>query len=1237
MQTFFFSHRVFLKWTDSRYSRQERWAPLLLLPVELRRERKGSKYALYYRDDDFGENLALQKRLENDFAILLPDFPDTTEWMPSDYFEEIQTVIKMRDGWEIDPDGLQLGFFSFADQLIIRDLEKWPESELEKHPLCTDLLQYGFPEHEPKFPDGGLLDELLQPRDIIQVTDADASQMKVIEEVRKGSSLVVQGPPGTGKSQTITNIIASAICDNKTVLFMAEKMAALSVVHRKLKDAGLEDACLELHSGKARKSAWAKELKRTLDNVQHQRGNTSQSNHTNSAPSGLADKLEHQRDKLNQICSTLHTPTTSKGFSPFEVLAELIKFQDKILIPQLEKMRDALAKISRQKHTEIIRNINRLLEIHPKPFPEHPLYGVKNISLAPFECSKLQKELADARAKIEALVEHSPDFQTMEDFATAADLHNAPAHITELLPAVHKHADKPNLSQALDKGCLWEKEREDAHTRFTETALESNAGEFEDVLAKGAMKGISALFTRLGSSYHESIQKLREYCREPLPKNPQERLALLRDLLSMQQIRKETLEANTNTSWNVEQANFLQLKEAWEWYCKVKENEQIPTMLQYLQIEPSVRKAISEQGQEAHVALEAVLLSLEMDADAVQTEHMSLKQLSGHLKSMELQMEHYREWVELCDLHQSIGEKHGLQILLDAFDGGSLDAASVVDQFRCACAQGYWIQICKKNPGLTNLHYLHRHELVEDYIKFEKDYSKSVRKLIYQAYLDRTPRGSKGPMAVLNGEANKSRSHKPIRTVIKSTAKDLQKLKPVFLMSPISIAKFLPPDKIKFDLLIIDEASQVRPEKAFGAILRTRQIVVVGDQKQLPPTSFFERMDGAEDEPEEEEEDAAGAEEMESIISLCEARGLPSRMLEWHYRSKDPSLIQVSNKEFYDSRLVLLPSHLQHDDYYGLKFTRVPGVYSRGKKRTNYIEADAVVDAIARHARETANFSLGIATFSSAQSTMIDEVLEHARRSDEILDKFIREREAGEEVFIKSIENVQGDERDVIMISVGYGPDSSNGTLTSMQFGPVNQEGGERRLNVLFTRARLRCEVFASFGPEDMDTRRTSKSGPRILKRFLEFASSGQMQERHPTGQGFDSPFEEDVAAEVEACGFYADPQVGTSGFRIDIGVRSKDRPGQYILAVECDGATYHSSAWARERDHLRQQLLEGSGWKFHRIWSTDWFHNRKDELDRLKIALEDADQEASAKAQTSQAQAANSHEPEDEDKEEET
>ena len=288
----------------------------------------------------------------------------------------------------------------------------------------------------------------------------------------------------------------------------------------------------------------------------------------------------------------------------------------------------------------------------------------------------------------------------------------------------------------------------------------------------------------------------------------------------------------------------------------------------------------------------------------------------------------------------------------------------------------------------------------------------------------------------------------------------------------------------------------------------------------------------------------------------------------------------------------------------GLILHRVAGAYDRGGKRNNLIEAEAVANAVAAHARTRPILSLGIVTFSSAQRDAIEDLLEIMRRSDDALDALLQEGK-GEDVFVKNLENVQGDERDVIFVSVGYGPRVAGARLDSMAFGPVSSEGGERRLNVLFTRARSRCEIFASFAAADIDLDRARGEGPRILKRFLSTPKSGALEEHIPTSEDTNSPFEETVSNFIEGLGYKVDKQVGSAGFKIDLAVRHPSQPGRYLLAIECDGATYHRGLWARERDRLRQEILENMGWRFHRIWSTDWFYRRSEANQKLMTALE--------------------------------
>ena len=447
----------------------------------------------------------------------------------------------------------------------------------------------------------------------------------------------------------------------------------------------------------------------------------------------------------------------------------------------------------------------------------------------------------------------------------------------------------------------------------------------------------------------------------------------------------------------------------------------------------------------------------------------------------------------------------------------------------------------------------------------------------------------------------RSRHFLSIRDLMSETGNVVQAIKPIFMMSPLSVAKFLPPESVHFDWVVFDEASQIKPIDAFGAIIRGRQVVVVGDDRQLPPTSFFDRLVAAD---ENDQENVTG--DMESILDLFRAQQAPRRMLRWHYRSRHESLITVSNSEFYENKLQLFPSPDAAREDVGLIFHHLPDtVYDRGRSGRNQQEARIVAEKVMDHARSRSNDTLGVATFSSSQMEAVQNELEILRRTDLSCEESFFNRHPEEPFFIKNLENVQGDERDFIFISIGYGRDAERRLM--MNFGPLNQDGGERRLNVLITRARRRCEVFTNLTAEDIDLSRTNAHGVKALKRYLQYAERGTLDMQLPTGSEPDSPFEEAVAVALIERGFEVDYQIGSSGYFIDLGVKDPQRQGRYLLGIECDGATYHSARSARDRDRLRQQQLENLGWSIHRIWSTDWFRNPNRELARVVEAIEQA------------------------------
>lgn len=483
---------------------------------------------------------------------------------------------------------------------------------------------------------------------------------------------------------------------------------------------------------------------------------------------------------------------------------------------------------------------------------------------------------------------------------------------------------------------------------------------------------------------------------------------------------------------------------------------------------------------------------------------------------------------------------------------------------------------------------------------------KDDRVRIRNALLSRRPPfgSSVGPksewtdMRLLENEFAKERRHAPIRRLASQAGEAILELTPCVMMSPLSLAKFIPPGSMRFDIVVIDEASQMRPEDALGGLLRASQLVVVGDSQQLPPTDFFSRSASSDSDAFNEEEDDT---DHESILEACKKAYRNSRRLLWHYRSRCESLIAFSNSQFYEGRLITFPR--AEPDSFAIDLIRVNGTC---QSRRNVAEKAQICEAAARFMRRHAGKlphetpTLGIVAINADQAELIGDEMSRIRMRDPLVEAYCATVEAkGEEVFIKNLENVQGDERDYILISTTYGP-APGSSAVLQRFGPINGKHGHRRLNVLFSRARIRVAVFASFGSTDVKISETSSRGVHALKAYLEYAESRGRAIGKPTGLAPDSDFEEDVAAGLRRHGYEVDAQVGASGFRIDLGVRNPDKPGTYLAAVECDGAAYHSSRSARDRDRLREEVLKGLGWTVLRVWSTDWFRDPDGQMDIL-------------------------------------
>jgi very-short-patch-repair endonuclease len=560
-------------------------------------------------------------------------------------------------------------------------------------------------------------------------------------------------------------------------------------------------------------------------------------------------------------------------------------------------------------------------------------------------------------------------------------------------------------------------------------------------------------------------------------------------------------------------------------------------------------------------------------------------------------IEYRRAWQDCVNL--------GLDPLLGVFEGSPL----LPEQLRTALDRVFYRSLARtaleRHPKLARFSGMTQKQARERF----RELDRQILKLHQQSLAAQLARASIDPgtlapqkrdytgLALIRNEFTKKQRHIPIRKLLDRAGRSIQQMKPCFMMSPLSVAQFLKPGGLRFDLLVIDEASQMRPEEALGSIVRADQTVIVGDPMQLPPTSFFDRADhfiGTDDEAEE-------IIDSESILDLALATYRPARDLQWHYRSRHESLIAFSNRKFYEDKLIVFPSPLDSD-----KAKREPqfGVFShfvdgKYKSSLNLLEAQAVAEAAVAFMRDNPDRSLGVVTLNQPQRELLLGEIDRLVARDYRAAKYREKWEATlEPFFVKNLENVQGDERDVIFISTVYGPDADTGVVMN-RFGPVNSNVGHRRLNVLFTRAKQRVDVFTSMRSGDIRIPDGASVGVKTLKSYLEYAETGRLEQGEVTGREPDSDFEIFVRDRLVQHGFEVVPQVGVAGYFIDLAVKHPKRSG-YLLGIECDGATYHSSKSTRDRDRLREEVLIGLKWSIYRIWSTDWFANPEHEFMRL-------------------------------------
>lgn len=1227
-----------LHWRERGDNSPSRHAPLILLPVQLDREDATHPFRLAYTGAEISENLSLRFKLQTDFGLSLPPFPEVEPFAMTEYMAQVAAA--MPPSFTVDPQAVHLGFFSFTRLTLYHDLDpaNWPDAPPETHPFLQTLFT---PETHLSAP---LTHQESDPFLPHLVLDSDSSQAQAIAAIHQGQSVVIQGPPGTGKSQTITNLIAQAVGEGKTVLFVAEKLAALEVVKRRLDGVGLGDACLELHSHKTSRTSFLAELGHTLS-----LGEPKETGQFAGQPQWQA-----ARDRLNGYHTAINTPIGASGLTPYQVIGRLVENSEPLAAGTLHSLTlslsqsPALADLTVQQYADLRAWVNTLqTHLQQMGLPEqHPFWGSGRTEITPAHIAQLGTATGQAIAALQ-------EWQAAAA-ALAAHLQLPPpetvAQARQLLTAADLLEQTPHLYGVAADDPAWYSEAKQILAGLDAAAtISHHQANYGDLLIPEAWQqpvipirqALAAGQSRWGqwfsADYRRGRALLTGLCQQPIPSAWAEQMAVVDAILEYQRLHPILSQAEPVLSrlftirWQGAATDWFTLTQIAYWltqlHQEIHDGHISPAILPYLKHTTPDKTGLKTARDTVHTAETAyyqarqgVLHLLQPQTDlpecpppdaAAPIPFTAIHQRLHTWHSAAARWPEMGRFLVLVNRGQ-VAVSSG-QYPLSQSPLLSLSPSHLLPQFE----QTYYLALLEKAqltwPVLRDVDVTAAlTTALAQFQTLDVTFLQQNRYRLAHQHWQRLPRyQAVGQVGILQEQISKKRAQMAIRNLIGELGLAIQQIKPVMMMSPLSVATYLPPDAVQFDWVIFDEASQVRPAEALSAILRGRQVIIVGDSRQLPPTPFFERLVGGAEqesdlelelerdelvEPEREPEKLP-----ESILDLCVRRQVPQVWLRWHYRSQHESLIALSNQEFYDNALVIFPSPDGGRQAVGLVLHHLPQtVYERGGSRTNPLEALVVAEKVMEHARLRPHLTLGVAAFSTAQQRAIWHQLEIVRRQHPDVEPFFQSHPA-EPFFVKNLENVQGDERDVMLISLGYGFTAEK--KLALNFGPLNQSGGERRLNVLITRARLRCELFSNFRAGDMDLRRSDAAGVIALHKLLEYAETGELPQLAPAYRPERDQWVEWLAAAFRQEGL----RVRQPASRINLGLAVGDpaRPGYDRLALMSDGGNAIYAPSARDRERLQAQVLAGLGWQPVRLWSWGWWQFPEREKGRLREEIE--------------------------------
>lgn len=1329
----------FLEWRDPNSAKSHQ-APLVMMPVELDREVvRGGQYRTKIRwtNEDLQPNLSLKKKLE-EFNISLPELEDDEPLEV--FFTKVARAVKDKPDWFVRR-YVTLGLFEFGKILLYLDLDpqRWPgDRKIQEHPLVKNILEggqnHGAEEGHDGFggPEIDLTPAAIASRDLtLELVDrADSSQCEALDVALAGRNLVIEGPPGTGKSQTITNLVAAALARGKTVLFVAEKLAALEVVRRRMRELGLGDFCLELHSHKTRKTELLEDIAdriRLSANIRSSR----------QIESALA-RLEAKRKSLTEYIDIVSAQAGAfEGLYVSEALMQAGRARRKLgpEVKNIEREVEGMISPESMKWAEfkdskarlrLFREAFRSLNVSGSAY-EHPWSGISATSVLPHDADHIvslsekwantaqtlatqlekielhsvgYKDLTRAEEALVTLDKLTEHFEIAERVANTVEdslgfkLQRSADGIIKLCSIIDACCAAPMQSLGsrnpfcLSKGVsTWLKEhaarlsrlntsKNECFENFKESAFHSNVDDLEEWAAALSQKSLLSRFGKRWKSASAAWTNLARPAK--LSAKPFDRARLFlslrnllqdtRSLIDDQEVAvklgNEAAKLNFDTAPLVEVADWADhvrallphelveklLNGTSESLLKIANmnaefseyvgqltkssfsidgtsfwDSSLKSLLPKEFVSLASRAGMGPSWKELLAGLRVCIQNFELlnaaeksfreatNYDPVRWFNGTMPEHSGVATRASLAAAHgpaLPQWLDFDRILQ-LSQNRNENSLVDAAARGTVKLDELETAFDFLVFDALARMAFKQSPSLLSISGKSMEALRSEYRALDGEVMELRRAAIAAKLVERkAPMGRQTglksdltEMSLIRSELSKQRRHIPLRQLVTRAGRSLQALKPCFMMGPLSVAQYIAPGNLSFDLVIMDEASQMRPEDAIGALARGGQAIVVGDPKQLPPTSFFDRI--AENSGDEDAaEEITLAEDSKSILELAESI-FDRRILRWHYRSRHEALIAFSNREFYKDQLIVFPSPAGQASRYGIGWNFVSeGVANKG---VNPAEARRVAEAAATILLEQKGRSLGVVAMNVKQAQRIFDELSDLASKNRALAEAMAKSETdlrGEPFFVKNLENVQGDERDIIMISMTYGPPAP-GVKTPQNFGPINQETGWRRLNVLFTRAKERMEIFSSMRSMDVLPKEGGDRGPRSLKLFLNYAETGKLGTEpvispRPTG----SDFEDAVLEGLAELGFECVPQVGVANYFLDIGVRDPGAPEEFIAAIECDGAAYHSEKSARDRDRLRQEILENLGWNIIRVWSTDWFRGPQNEIERVSNEL---------------------------------